>query len=167
VSKNLIPAVAEMLGLKLREKFRIDRYDEVYFFTEENLEVNKAYPQNIPLLASPDVLEALIKGECEIIKIPWLPNRDEDYWTFGLYCDKSSKLKWIATRMTWNGEPDDYAAYKAGWVFATQDDAEKALSNVAKDAIYIKGAIKWLKDYVVVFVEKFIIPMSTKKKALW
>lgn len=61
MSKNLIPAVAEMLGLKLREKFRIDRYDEVYFFTEENLEVNKAYPQNIPLLASPDVLEALIK----------------------------------------------------------------------------------------------------------
>lgn len=45
MSKNLIPAVAEMLGLKLREKFRIDRYDEVYFFTEENLEVNKAYPQ--------------------------------------------------------------------------------------------------------------------------
>nr|DAL03326.1 MAG TPA: hypothetical protein [Caudoviricetes sp.] len=35
--------------------------------------------------------------------------------------------------MTWNGEPDDYAAYKAGWVFATQDDAEKALSNVAKE----------------------------------
>lgn len=133
MSKNLIPAVTEMLGLKLREKFRIDRYDEVYFFTEENLEVNKAYPQNIPLLASADVLEALIKGECDIIKIPWLPNRDEDYWTFGLYCDKSSKLKWIATRMTWNGEPDDYAAYKAGWVFATQDDAENALSNVAKE----------------------------------
>ena len=123
MSKNLIPAVAEMLGLKLREKFMIDRYDEVYFFTEENLEVNKAYPQNIPLLASADVLETLIKGECDIIKIPWLPNRDEDYWTFGLYCDKSSKLKWI----------DDYAAYKAGWVFATQDDAEKALSNVAKE----------------------------------
>ena len=43
MSKNLIPAVTEMLGLKLREKFIIDRYNEVYFFTEENLEVNKAY----------------------------------------------------------------------------------------------------------------------------
>lgn len=132
MSKSIIPAVTEMLGLKLREKFEIDSYDGVYFFTEENLEVDKAYPQNIPLLASSDVLEALIKGECEIIKIPWLPNRDEDYWTFGLYYDKSSGPKWIATRVVWNGEPDDYAAYKAGWVFLTQDKAEKALPDVAK-----------------------------------
>lgn len=69
---------------------------------------------------------ALLRGECEIIKLPWKPKKGEKYWSF-------LPGAWMVTWYTWDDSPIDFAFYKVGWVFRTKEEAEAALPAVAKE----------------------------------
>ena len=76
MAKNYMADVAKMLGVELGEKFKIDGSNLIYKFFEDGL-----YFRCIEgwLPAKHQFLD-LIKGECNIVKLPWTPKTNEAYY---------------------------------------------------------------------------------------
>ena len=71
---------------------------------------------------------ALLRGECEIIKLPWKPKKGDVYFTFELLGGK-----WVVRSFWWGGFPNEYALLDKGWVYRTRAEAEAALPKVATE----------------------------------
>lgn len=129
MSKNLIPRIAAMLGLRLGEEFKVKGYDELtYRFASDGLKLTYDNGLEISGLTAKVALVALLNGKDEIVKLPWKPKIGEKYWTFG-----SAQLQWNVTSYCWYGNPDDVAMFKAGWVYRTRAEAAAALPAVAAE----------------------------------
>lgn len=129
MSKNLIPQIAQILGVEIGEKFKVKGYNGVtYRFDADGLKENyDNHPNEIWTFANA-TLGSLLAGKLEIIKLPWKPKKSEKYWGF-LY--SSLNDAWLLCLYTWGNNPADFAFYKAGWVFRTKEEAEDALPKVA------------------------------------
>lgn len=128
MNKNLMPQIAEMLGLQLDEEFKVKGYGEVtYMLTNEGLmatdddQEKEWTPANV-------LFVALLNGKDEIVKIPWKPKMYEEYWTFG----KLGK-QWIVGTLIWKELPYEILLLGKGWVYRTRAEAETALPAVAKE----------------------------------
>lgn len=131
MSKNLIPQIAEMLGVELGEKFKIKGHEELtYKFASDRLELT--YDNNIELseIATKVALVALLNGKDEIVKLPWKPKKGERYWTFSIN-NPSNKI-YIGWGY-WERSAPKLALLKVGWVYRTKEEAEAALPAVAKE----------------------------------
>lgn len=90
MSKNLMPQIAEMLGIELGEEFKVegdkDFEQKTFYLTTRGLKVklDQCPKKEIPAMA---VLDSLLFGDTKIIKLPWKPKMDERYWTFSLGVD--------------------------------------------------------------------------------
>lgn len=129
MSKNLIPQIAEMLGVELGEEFKIKGYDElIYKFANDGLRFTGDNGlRNFDATANV-ALTALLNGKDEIVKIPWKPKMYEEYWTFG----KLGK-QWIVGTLIWKELPYEILLLGKGWVYRTRAEAETALPAVAKE----------------------------------
>lgn len=80
---NFIAEIAEKLGVKMGEEFRIksNRDPVNYFFTEKGLKARYPFLDDDSLFAA-NTLMALITGEVEIAKMPWLPSMVKNTGTF-------------------------------------------------------------------------------------
>lgn len=127
---NLIPKIAQMLGVELGEEFKIDSDNELtYRFTVDGLKlITHDSGIEIAEISANAAFVALLNGKDEVVKLPWKPIIHEEYWTF---C--SIQLQWSVTSYRWQGSPDDAAAFKAGWVYRTRTEAEAALPAVATE----------------------------------
>lgn len=128
---NLIPQIAEMLGVELGEEFKIKGHEELtYRFARDRLQLT--YDNNIELsdLAAKVAFVALLNGKDEIVKLPWKPKEGEKYWGFWY---SSLNDAWIVLLYTWGNNPADFAFYKAGWVYRTKEEAQAALPKVAAE----------------------------------
>lgn len=133
MSKNLIPEIAKMLGVELGEEFKLRCVDngqdieEKFYFKENELyfvnEVGESYIRN-------DFLLSVLRGELEIIKLPWKPKEEEHYYTF---TSTYKYTKWKIGLNCWHTEPQNLAFLKAGWVFRTRQEAEAALPKAAAE----------------------------------
>lgn len=129
MAKNLIPEIAQMLGVELGEEFKIKgRKGAIYKFIVDELLVSdddaeKAY------IATHAPLVGLVKGDIEIVKLPWKPKMDERYWTFGLGVDG----KWIVIARRWEGYPCEFLLVDKGWAYRREEEAKAALPSVAKE----------------------------------
>lgn len=128
MAKNLIPEIAHMLGVELGEEFKIKgREGAIYKFIVDGLLVSyddaeKVYTTtHVPLVG-------LVRGDIEIVKLPWKPKKGDAYYTFVLMGDK-----WGVGSLHWGGFPNEYALLDKGWVFRTKEEAEDALPAVAKE----------------------------------
>lgn len=128
MSKNLIPEIAQMLGVELGEEFKIKDYELTCTITDDK-----------GLMATDDSLETgwtpanalfivLLNGKAEIVKIPWKPKMYEEYWTFG----KLGK-QWTVGTLVWKGLPYEILLLDKGWVYRTRAEAKTALPAVAKE----------------------------------
>lgn len=131
--KNLIPEIAKMLGVQLGEKFKVKGEDEqTYVFTDNGLKVTFGDDIELSHIAINSAFVALVKGQDEVVKLPWTPKIGDYYWTF----DKSNAsdcIRWTVGRFKWENAPVDICAFKNSWVFRTEDEAEKALPAVAEE----------------------------------
>lgn len=131
MSKNLIPQIAQMLGVELGEEFKIKGYGELtYKFDNDGLRVrcsNDARKFNPTASTS---FTALLAGKDEIIKLPWKPKQDETFYTFGIHATEN---KWVVVSVKWWDNVKNLALYKIGWVYRSQAEAEAALPAVAKE----------------------------------
>lgn len=132
MSKNLIPQIAQMLGVELGEKFKIKGEDELmtYSFNSDGLQVTYGDGIELPYLSTNLVLVALVNGEEEIIKLSWKPKLNERYWTF-MSSLEGGKL--YVLNYMWDNSVIDVALHKVGWVFRTCEEAQAALPAVAKE----------------------------------
>lgn len=128
MAKNLIPQIAQMLGVELGEEFKIKGYDGLaYKLTDNGLELTTVDGQKTKWFDS-GALNSLLKGKMEIVKLPWKPKKGETYYTFELLDGK-----WIVHLLWWAGSPNGYALLEKGWVYRTQEEAEAALPAVAAE----------------------------------
>lgn len=128
---NLMPKIAKLLGVELGEEFKVVRRggsEVICDFTLEGLfEHDKTTGRgeyNKKLLAQ------IVCGGVEVVKFPWKPKKGERYYTF---VPRSNDEKLIVTSTLWENDVADNALLKAGWVFKTEEEAQKALPIVAKE----------------------------------
>ena len=126
---NLIPQIAEMLGVEIGEEFEIKgNKGLVYKFVDDELIVNSTDDRGSSGITAHMTLVSLLKGKREIIKLPWKPKKGETYYTFELLGDK-----WVVRSLWWGGFPNEYALLDKGWLFHTREEAEDALPKVAAE----------------------------------
>ena len=121
MAKNYMADVAKMLGVELGEKFKIDGSNLIYKFFDNGL-----YFRCIEgwLPAKYQFLD-LIKGECNIVKLPWTPKTNEAYY-------RPSRKFFGVTSEVWTDNPYDYAFKEAGMIFRTAEECEAALPELRK-----------------------------------
>lgn len=128
MAKNLMPYVCKMLGVELGEEFKIKGYDGLtYKLTDNGLELTAVDGQKAKWFDH-GVLNSLLKGKLEIIKLPWKPKKGDAYFTFELLGGK-----WVVRSFWWGGFPNEYALLDKGWVYRTKEEAEAALPKVATE----------------------------------
>ena len=130
MAKNLIPEIARMLGVELGEEFKIKgREGAIYKFIVDGLLVSDDDAEKV-YTATHVPLVGLVRGDIEIVKLPWKPKQGEKYWGFWY-----SQLNdaWLVILYTWSNNPADFAFHKAGWVFHTKEEAKAALPAVATE----------------------------------
>lgn len=128
---NLIPQIAQMLGVEVGEEFKIKGEDALtYRFTDDGLKVTYDGGVEISNISTNSAFVALVEGQDEVVKLSWKPKKGERYWGFWY-----SQLNdaWVLCLHTWGNNPEDFAFYKAGWVFHTKKEAKAALPAVAKE----------------------------------
>lgn len=130
MAKNLIPEIAELLGVELGEKFKIKGEDELmtYRFNSDGLQVTYDDGIEIPYISTNLALVALVKDEEEIIKLSWRPDYRQMYWTFGL-----KDGIWVVVPREWEDYPAEILLADKGWVFRSKQEAEAALPAVAAE----------------------------------
>ena len=128
MAKNLIPEICKMLGVELGEEFKIKgREGAIYKFIVDELLVSDDDAEKV-YTAAHMPLVGLVRGDIEIVKLPWKPKKGETYYTFELLGDK-----WVVRSSRWGGFPNEYALLDKGWVYRSQAEAEAALPTVAKE----------------------------------
>lgn len=149
MSKNLIPEIARMLGVELGEEFKIKdntgtldsiTLNSVYAFVKqdslEGARLALSTGEYRPLYVPPrplepialKVFELLCRGKCEVVKIPWKPSFEDEFYTFTLVYGK-----WKVCVGWWENEPHYYALLDKGWIYRTREEAEAALPKVAAE----------------------------------
>ena len=130
MSKNLIPEIAQMLGVELGEEFKIKGYDGLtYKLTDNGLELATVDGQKTKWFDH-GALNSLLKGKMEIVKLPWKPKKGERYWTFDTVVLGDALC---IVRYMWDGDFNELTKLKTGWVYRTRAEAEAALPAVAKE----------------------------------
>lgn len=128
MSKNLIPEIAQMLGVELGEKFKIDTSgDDIFQITESGVWMRKGIDKG-EWVEKPFEFVMLCNGDAEIIRLPWKPKMYEEYWTFG----KLGK-QWTVGTLSWKELPYEILLLGKGWVYRTRAEAKTALPAVAKE----------------------------------
>ena len=116
MAKNLIPVIADCLGVRIGENFKIvNRSNFTYQFTEKELiEFDDRQPE-IPFgIPAPIKISAL--GNIEIIRFPFKPKKGDEFWSY-------AGFNFEPVFGTWQGDYDDFVALNAGCVFRTKEDA--------------------------------------------
>ena len=130
MAKNLIPEIARMLGVELGEEFEIKgRKGLTYKFIIDELIVCNDNNTETAYISANMTLVSLIRGNSEIIKLPWKPKKGELYYSFGF----RNCPKWGVSQQNWGNHPCDYALLDKGWIYRTRAEAEAALPAVAKE----------------------------------
>lgn len=100
-----------------------------------NLDGLSATPDNRTYVSAANALVALVIGKLEITKLPWKPKKDHVYYSFYVdWKDDGENYMWKVTKYFWTDSFLDFAAFKAGWVFRTREEAKAALPSVAKES---------------------------------
>ena len=121
MAKNYMADVAKMLGVELGEEFKIDGSNLIYKFFENGL-----YFRCIEgwLPAKYQFLD-LIKGELEIVRLPWQPKNGDRYYVPGDGFTITSRAIWCDLTL-------EYALKEAGMIFRTAEECEAALPALRK-----------------------------------
>lgn len=130
---NLIPGIAQMLGVELGEEFKIkDAADWMLFhFEERGLRVRNV-DEKVELSDGVDgaLFERLLGGYLEIVKLPWKPKKCDVYYTFSF---GGLSEEWVVVKQQWDAHPYERALLDKGWVYRTSEEAQAALPKVAAE----------------------------------
>lgn len=124
MSKNLMPEVAALLGVELGEKFIIENeyLKETVVLNMDGLTIIR--PNDEEWGMSRTLLVKVLQGLYEVVKLPWEPKYEEQFYT---YIHNEAHNEWLVDWFYWYGTPAQLAIKQLGMVFKTREDAEKAL----------------------------------------
>ena len=132
MAKNLMAAVAKLLGVELGEEFVIENADR-----KENVVLamdgfHVIQPNNVAGIDNGKLLSKVLQGLYEAKKLPWEPKKHECYWTM---CFESDG-KPFANRLVWNGDSIDFGKKALNMVYRTREEAE---AHMAEDYERLTG----------------------------
>ena len=135
MGKNLIPEVANLLGVETGEKFMIrqNKYifeDSTFMFDKTNGLLHVLDDGNFDDANA--VLYYVLSGKVEITKLPWEPKAREVYWTMMFTSDEKPS----AHRLAWSGDSIDFTKKALGMIYRTKEEAE---ANLSKDYEKLTG----------------------------
>lgn len=117
---NLIPKIAELLGVEIEEEFKIVPLEGIYRLSDFGLQT-KLFLKSGERWESSRYMTPLLTGQYQIKKIPFEPKHGEHYWRV-----RWDSLAIAAFRVTWLDSSDQDCLYKyAGNCFRTEAEAEK------------------------------------------
>ena len=118
--------VVRLLGVELEEEFKIkDTRDWTYKFIETGLMCRNDRKGNVYTVNDTALFE-LLKGEREIIKLPWKPGYGEDFYFYTSACNGGN---WKVSCWTWDDTPIKLALLKLGLVYRTREECEAHLKE--------------------------------------
>lgn len=124
MSKNLIPGIAKMLGVELGEEFKFGNNNVKFWFDLDGLHSEEFETADLTLYR-------IVRGEAEIVKMPWKPKEGQTVYSF--YARGISSVLEVIS-FVWVGSVVSHQALvKAGWVFKTKKEAKAALPTIAKE----------------------------------
>ncbi len=130
MAENFMTDVAQILGLKLRERFQVydPNYGAVqnwceYMLTKDGVVLCWLNPSELPEKGATRVdLECLICDGFAVIKLPEFPKLGDIYY-----------INNIATKTveshSWKGDTFDFALKSLGMVYRTREEAEAHLAE--------------------------------------
>jgi hypothetical protein len=122
--------IAKLFNIELEEKFMIKDDDyHIYKLTKNGLQYelyNGKYRLNT------DMLLKLLRGNVEMVKLPWKPRKGEKYYTPSPDFDH-------ALCDYWDGFPSDFALKEAGMAFKTKKECEIAIPELRKKYLGIES----------------------------
>ena len=114
---NYYKQVAEMLGVELGEEFKVSITEAfVYKITENGLR-RRCQTASEWAGGSPVTLTSLLKGDYSIVKLPWKPKEEEEYWHYSEAWNEGISCKW-------EGGWFDLLLWKVGYCFKTKNEAD-------------------------------------------
>lgn len=117
---NRMNEVANLLGVKLNEEFKIKGISDTYLITENGLITKDSeYAQGL-------ILTQLITGQLEIQKYPWKPQAGDRFYY--IYFDDELHVRFDS----WAGMKGDMLCYKLGNCYRSYEDASAALPKWEK-----------------------------------
>lgn len=122
MAKNYMQDVANILGVELGEEFKLDGRKTKYKFTENGLYF---YAPDGWWQCSNVMLPKILKGELEIIKLPWQPKNGDRYYFPGDGFTITSRAIWCDLTL-------EYALKEAGMIFRTEEECKAALPELRK-----------------------------------
>ena len=134
MAKNYMQDVANILGVELGEEFKLDGRKTKYKFTENGLYF---YAPDGWWQCSNALLPKILKGELEIVRLPWQPEESEMYYV------PSPDFK-HALSDHWDNYPSDFAFKEAGMIFKTKEECMAALLALRKK--YLGGGCNETDD---------------------
>ena len=124
MSKNLIPQIAQMLGVELDEEFKFGNNNVKFWSDLDGLHSEEFETADLTLYR-------IVRGEAEIVKMPWKPKEGQTVYSF--YARGISSVLEVIS-FVWVGSVVSHQALvKAGWVFKTKKEAKAALPTIAKE----------------------------------
>lgn len=119
---NYYKQFAEMLGLELEQEFRLVKPDgtkvdnDLYKIREDGLFYKKR-KDGVWLPEPSTTLSSLLQGLCKAVPKPWKPKKGEQYWFYSIRNNQ-------ACCNTFWGNTSDYAKWKSGNCFRTEEEAK-------------------------------------------
>lgn len=129
MNKNYMEEIAKLFNIELEEKFMIKDDYHIYKLTRNGLEYefyNGKYRLNM------DMFLKLLRGNVEMIKLPWQPEKSEMYYVPSPDFDH-------ALRDYWDNYPSDFALKEVGMIFKTKEECEAALPELRKKYLGIES----------------------------
>lgn len=119
MSKNHMEEVAKLLGVEPEEDFRIKGIcaDLLFRITEEG--VFSHYPGSEYGELNKLMLTQLLTGDSKIIRLPWKPKINEEFYVPCIHYTESS----MATKFRWRDDNADNKFYQFGLVCKTREEA--------------------------------------------
>lgn len=134
MTKNLILEIAKMLGVELGEEFKIKGYEEWFYKFDNDRVLMFKHNDDVKMPVAPVSVYvaflALLRGECEIIKLPWKPKKGDVYYTFSF---GGLSEEWVVVKQQWDAHPYERALFDKGWVYRSEEEAQAALPKVAAE----------------------------------
>ena len=133
---NHIAKVAQMLGVKIGESFKLTDdthgdYRQYYQFTDK-----KGFETSVDGVkwktAAAEVLKDILMGDIRIVKLPWKPKMEEKYYVPNIFDWDYYKY------YLWFNDKRDEEIYKRGLVFRTKEEAiemSKKMLAMAKERV--------------------------------
>ena len=125
MAKNYMQDVANILGVELGEEFKLDGRKTKYKFIENGLYF---YAPDGWWQCSNVMLPKILKGELEIVKLPWKPKVGDVYYRPRDYHAAFSE----AVTDFWRDTVNDFALKEAGMIFRTREECEAAMPELRK-----------------------------------